>query len=95
MRWQLRWRLRNAFCQLPIWKLQAASKIGNSPALFLKAVFMSLKRRPTDDEIEALAELFRPLWRQGDIMRPWLRQHHDMLLAWCMATGPGPRSAQR
>jgi hypothetical protein len=40
---------------------------------------MSLKRRPTDAEIEALAEIFRPLWRQGDIMRPWLRQHHELL----------------
>jgi hypothetical protein len=41
---------------------------------------MSLKRTPTDEEIEALAEQFRPLWRQGDIIRPWLRQHRDMLL---------------
>ncbi|HQT65702.1 MAG TPA: hypothetical protein PLO16_14460 [Acidocella sp.] len=40
---------------------------------------MSLKRRPTDSDIEALAEIFRPLWRQGDIMRPWLRQHHELL----------------
>ena len=40
---------------------------------------MSLKRRPTDADIEALAEIFRPLWRQGDIMRPWLRQHHELL----------------
>src|SRR5271168_689365 len=41
---------------------------------------MSLKRTPTDEEIEALAEQFRPLWRQGDIVRPWLRQYRDMLL---------------
>lgn len=41
---------------------------------------MSLKRTPTDEEIEVLAEQFRPLWRQGDIVRPWLRQHRDMLL---------------
>ncbi|GLR68290.1 hypothetical protein GCM10010909_29710 [Acidocella aquatica] len=40
---------------------------------------MSLKRRPTDADIEALAEIFRPLWRHGDIMRPWLRQHHELL----------------
>ena len=40
---------------------------------------MSLKRRPTDAGIEALAEIFRPLWRQGDILRPWLRQHHELL----------------
>ncbi|OYV48268.1 MAG: hypothetical protein B7Z77_10805 [Acidocella sp. 20-58-15] len=40
---------------------------------------MSLKRRPTDADIEALAEILRPLWRQGDIMRPWLRQHHELL----------------
>ncbi|GAN82308.1 hypothetical protein [Acidocella aminolytica] len=40
---------------------------------------MSLKRRPTEADIEALAEIFRPLWRQGDIMRPWLRQHHELL----------------
>jgi hypothetical protein len=40
---------------------------------------MSLKRKPTDAEIEALAEIFRPLWQQGDILRPWLRQHHELL----------------
>ena len=40
---------------------------------------MSLKRRPTDADIEVLAKIFRPLWRQGDIMRPWLRQHHELL----------------
>ena len=41
---------------------------------------MSLKRKPTDAEIETLAATFRPLWRPGDVVRPWLRQHHDMLL---------------
>ncbi|OYV34201.1 MAG: hypothetical protein B7Z81_10375 [Acidocella sp. 20-61-6] len=46
----------------------------------MKPVFMSLKRIPTDKEIDALAEQFRPLWRQGDIVRPWLRQHRDILL---------------
>ena len=41
---------------------------------------MSLKRKPTDAEIEVLAATFRPLWRPGDVVRPWLRQHRDMLL---------------
>lgn len=41
---------------------------------------MSLKRKPTDAEIEILAATFRPLWRPGDVVRPWLRQHRDMLL---------------
>ena len=41
---------------------------------------MSLKRKPTDAEIEVLAATFRPLWRPGDVVRPWLRQHQDMLL---------------
>jgi len=41
---------------------------------------MPRKRTPTDQEIEALAEQFRNLWRQGDVMRPWFRQHRDMLL---------------
>jgi hypothetical protein len=41
---------------------------------------MSLKRKPTDAEIETLAATFRPLWRKGDVVRPWLRQHQDMLL---------------
>ena len=41
---------------------------------------MPKKRTPTDEEIEALAEQFRHLWRQGDVMRPWFRQHRDMLL---------------
>lgn len=41
---------------------------------------MSLKRKPTDAEIEVLAATLRPLWRPGDVVRPWLRQHRDMLL---------------
>ncbi|MDE8347605.1 MAG: hypothetical protein POH28_15740 [Acidocella sp.] len=41
---------------------------------------MSRKRTPTMAEIVALADTFRPLWRQGDVVRPWLRQHHGMLL---------------
>lgn len=40
---------------------------------------MSRKRIHTEAEIEALAEMLRPLWRQGDVVRPWLRQHYDML----------------
>lgn len=41
---------------------------------------MSLKRTPTDEEIDALAEQFRQLWRRGDVVRPWFRQHREMLL---------------
>jgi hypothetical protein len=59
--------------------LPAASKIVKFAAAIFERLFMSLKRRPTDADIEALAEIFRPLWRQGDIMRPWLRQHHELL----------------
>jgi hypothetical protein len=40
---------------------------------------MTYKRTPTDDEIEALAEQFRPLWRAGEAVRPWLRKHALML----------------
>jgi hypothetical protein len=40
---------------------------------------MTYKRTPTDDEIEALAEQFRPLWRAGEAIRPWLRKHALML----------------
>jgi hypothetical protein len=40
---------------------------------------MTYKRTPTDDEIEALAEIFRPLWRVGEAVRPWLRKHDSML----------------
>ncbi len=41
---------------------------------------MSRKRIHTAAEIESLAEMLRPLWRQGDVVRPWLRQHYGMLL---------------
>ncbi|MHB1302609.1 MAG: hypothetical protein ACYCZB_03920 [Acidiphilium sp.] len=41
---------------------------------------MPRKRTPTDEEIEALAEQFRHLWRQDDVVRPWFRQHRGMLL---------------
>ena len=60
-------------------RLPAASKIVKLPAAIFERLFMSLKRKPTDADIEALAEIFRPLWREGDIMRPWLRQHHELL----------------
>lgn len=42
---------------------------------------MSLKRIPPDDEIDALAARFRALWVAGDVIRPWLRRHSEMLLA--------------
>ncbi|MDE8344224.1 MAG: hypothetical protein POG24_10455 [Acidocella sp.] len=41
---------------------------------------MPLKRFHTEAEIETLADTLRPLWRQGDVVRPWLRQHYGMLL---------------
>ena len=41
---------------------------------------MPFKRIATDDEIEILAEQFRKLWRPGDVIRPWLRRHSEMLL---------------
>jgi hypothetical protein len=41
---------------------------------------MPYKRPATDDEITALAERLRPLWRSGDAVRPWLRKHGDLLI---------------
>jgi hypothetical protein len=41
---------------------------------------MPRKRKPTDDEIDILADQFRQLWRPGDVLRPWFRQHQNMLL---------------
>jgi hypothetical protein len=41
---------------------------------------MPLKRTPSDDEIKTLAEQFQKLWRPGDVIRPWLRKHNDMVL---------------
>jgi hypothetical protein len=41
---------------------------------------MTYKRTPTDDEIETLAAQFRPLWRTGEAVRPWLRKHAVMLI---------------
>jgi hypothetical protein len=40
---------------------------------------MPRKRKPTDDEIDILADQFRQLWRPGDVLRPWFRQHQNML----------------
>jgi hypothetical protein len=40
---------------------------------------MPIKRQPSDAELTALAERFRALWRQGDVLRPWLRKHHAMI----------------
>ena len=40
---------------------------------------MPRKRIHTEAEIETLVNMLRPLWRQGDVVRPWLRQHYDML----------------
>ena len=42
---------------------------------------MALKRTPSDDEIKALAAKFLALWSSGDVIRPWLRLHAEMLLA--------------
>ncbi len=42
---------------------------------------MPYKRPPTDEEVEALAVEFRPLWRKDDAVRPWLRKHAMMLTA--------------
>ena len=42
---------------------------------------MALKRTPSDDEIKALAAKFLALWSSGDVIRPWLRLHSEMLLA--------------
>jgi hypothetical protein len=41
---------------------------------------MPYKRVVTEEEINALAEQLRPLWRPGDVIRPWLRRHSAMLL---------------
>lgn len=41
---------------------------------------MPFKRVVKDDEIEILAEQFRTLWRPGDVIRPWLRRHGELLL---------------
>lgn len=56
-----------------------------------KTLLMPRKRKPTEDEIEILAGQFRQLWRPGDVLRPWFRQHQNMLLdlvhgAWSWAS---------
>jgi len=40
---------------------------------------MPVKRRHTEAEITALAERFRESWREGNVMRSWLRAHADEL----------------
>jgi len=40
---------------------------------------MPYKRTPTDPEIDELAARFKPLWRSGEVVRPWLRKHGVML----------------
>ena len=40
---------------------------------------MPIKRQPSEAELDALAERFHALWRQGDVLRPWLRKHHAMI----------------
>ena len=41
---------------------------------------MPRKRIPSDEEISALANRFQALWRSGDVIRPWLRKHRNMVL---------------
>lgn len=40
---------------------------------------MPIKREPSASELKALAERFKALWRDGDVLRPWLRKHHEMI----------------
>jgi hypothetical protein len=42
---------------------------------------MPVKRQPSEAELAALAEEFRALWRQGDVVVPWLRKHKNRLRA--------------
>jgi hypothetical protein len=42
---------------------------------------MPVKRKPSEAELAALAEEFRALWRQGDVVVPWLRKHKNRLRA--------------
>lgn len=41
---------------------------------------MPKKREASPEEIAALAKQFRALWRKGDALRPWMRQHRQMVL---------------
>jgi hypothetical protein len=43
------------------------------------AGIMPIKREPSAPELKALAERFKALWRDGDVLRPWLRKHHEMI----------------
>ena len=50
----------------------------NSPA---KKTRCPINAPPTDEEIAALADQFRPLWRQNRTeLRPWLRKHGEALM---------------
>ena len=42
---------------------------------------LPIKRQPSEAELDTLAERFRTLWREGDVLRPWLRKHHAMIRA--------------
>jgi hypothetical protein len=46
----------------------------------IKTLSMPRKRKPTDEDIAILADQFGQLWRPGDVLRPWFRQHQNMLL---------------
>jgi hypothetical protein len=41
---------------------------------------MPKKREASADEIAALAKQFRVLWRKGDALRPWMREHRQMVI---------------
>jgi len=40
---------------------------------------MPIKRQPSNAELDALAERFRAMWRDGNVLYPWLRKHHTMI----------------
>jgi hypothetical protein len=42
---------------------------------------MPKKRKASTEEIAVLAKRFRGLWCKGTIMRPWMREHRQMVLA--------------
>jgi hypothetical protein len=41
---------------------------------------MPKKRKPSVEEIAALTNELRTLWRRGEALRPWLRKHRQMIL---------------
>ncbi len=41
---------------------------------------MPKQREASPEEIVALTTQFRALWRKGDALRPWMRQHRQMVL---------------